>query len=36
MRYYDLQGRRVSHPRKGIYIRNGKKILSKAAWQSWD
>ena len=24
---YDLQGRRVSHPRKGIYIRNGKKIL---------
>ena len=33
---YDLQGRRVSHPRKGIYIRNGKKILSKAAWQSWD
>ena len=24
---YDLQGRRVNHPRKGIYIRNGKKIL---------
>ncbi|MBR4533753.1 MAG: hypothetical protein IKO85_04320 [Bacteroidaceae bacterium] len=25
--FYDLQGRRVSHPRKGIYIQNGKKII---------
>ena len=24
--FYDLQGRRVSHPHKGIYIRNGKKV----------
>lgn len=27
--FYDLQGRRVSSLRKGIYIRNGKKILVK-------
>jgi len=26
---YDLQGRSVSNPRKGIYIRNGKKIIIK-------
>lgn len=25
--YYDLQGRRVINPEKGIYIRNGKKIV---------
>ncbi len=25
--YYDLSGRRVEHPRKGIYIVNGKKIV---------
>lgn len=25
--YYDLMGRRVTNPTKGIYIRNGKKIL---------
>ncbi|MDE5870455.1 MAG: M6 family metalloprotease domain-containing protein [Muribaculaceae bacterium] len=25
--YYDLMGRRVENPGKGIYIRNGKKIL---------
>lgn len=24
--FYDLQGCRVSHPHKGIYIRNGKKV----------
>ena len=24
---YDLQGRRVQHPTKGIFIRNGKKII---------
>jgi arabinan endo-1,5-alpha-L-arabinosidase len=23
----DLQGRRIENPRKGLYIRNGKKIL---------
>ena len=23
--YYDLQGRRVEHPQKGVYIRNGRK-----------
>ena len=27
--YYDLTGRRVENPGKGIYIRNGKKILIK-------
>ena len=26
---YDLYGRRVSHPRRGIYVVNGKKILFK-------
>jgi len=27
---YDLQGRRVSHPtKKGIYIKDGKKIVNK-------
>ncbi len=25
--YYDLSGRRVSHPQKGIYIQHGKKIV---------
>ena len=25
--FYDLQGRKVSHPTKGIYIVNGKKVL---------
>lgn len=25
--YFDLQGRRVENPQKGLYIRNGKKIL---------
>jgi len=27
--YYDLQGRRVPYPQKGIYIRNGKKVMIK-------
>lgn len=27
--YYDLQGRRVMYPSKGIYITNGKKIIFK-------
>jgi hypothetical protein len=27
--YYDLSGRRVYHPEKGIYIINGKKVLVK-------
>lgn len=27
--YYDLQGRRVQHPQKGIYIVNGKKVFIK-------
>jgi hypothetical protein len=26
---YDLSGRRVSEPTKGIYINNGKKIMVK-------
>ena len=26
---FDLQGRRVSAPRKGLYINNGKKIVVK-------
>lgn len=25
--YYDLMGRRVASPQKGVYIRNGKKII---------
>ena len=25
--YYDLSGRRVAHPSRGIYIQNGKKVL---------
>lgn len=28
-RYYDLQGRRVNHPTKGLYIVNGKKVNVK-------
>ena len=27
--YYDLQGRRVTHPVKGLYVINGKKIVVK-------
>ena len=27
--FYDLQGRKVSTPRKGLYIKNGKKIIIK-------
>ena len=27
--YYDLLGRKVSHPKHGIYIHKGKKILVK-------
>ena len=26
-RYYDLQGRIVTHPRRGLYIHNGKKVV---------
>ena len=25
--YYDLQGRRISTPNRGLYIKNGKKVL---------
>ena len=25
--YYDLQGRPVAHPTRGVYIRNGKKVI---------
>ena len=28
-RYYDLQGRKVAQPTKGLYIINGKKVISK-------
>ena len=28
-RYYDLQGRRVMQPAKGLYINNGKKVMVK-------
>jgi hypothetical protein len=28
-RYYDLQGRRVAQPKKGLYIVNGKKVIVK-------
>ena len=27
--YYDLQGRRVLYPTKGLYIVNGKKVILK-------
>jgi hypothetical protein len=27
--YYDLQGRRVAQPTKGLYIVNGKKVFIK-------
>ncbi|WP_051220218.1 DUF4465 domain-containing protein [Prevotella sp. AGR2160] len=27
--YYDLQGRRVNNPTKGLYIHNGKKVIVK-------
>lgn len=27
--YYDLQGRRIHRPTKGIYIKNGKKVMVK-------
>lgn len=27
--YYDLTGRRVYHPQKGLYIKNGKKVMMK-------
>ncbi len=27
--YYDLQGRRISQPQKGVYINNGKKVVVK-------
>ena len=27
--YYDLQGRRVAQPTKGLYIVNGKKVVIK-------
>ena len=27
--YYDLQGRKVEHPQKGVYIRNSRKIVIK-------
>lgn len=27
--YYDLQGRRVLYPKKGLYILNGKKVIIK-------
>ena len=28
-RYYNLNGQQVEHPHKGIYIRNGKKVIVK-------
>jgi len=28
-RYYDMQGRIVAQPQKGLYIVNGKKVLVK-------
>ncbi|MBQ7513191.1 MAG: hypothetical protein IJS95_02235, partial [Prevotella sp.] len=27
--WYDLQGRRVAQPKKGLYIVNGKKVVLK-------
>ena len=28
-RFYNLNGQQVAHPRKGVYIRNGKKVIVK-------
>ena len=25
--YYNLQGQKVMHPTKGVYIKNGKKVI---------
>lgn len=30
--YYDLQGRPVAHPMRGIYIKDGKKVIIKYQW----
>lgn len=27
--YYDLNGRRIDHPAKGVYVKNGKKVVVK-------
>ena len=27
--YYDLKGRKVNNPKKGLYIRNGRKVIVK-------
>ena len=27
--YYDLNGRRIDHPAKGVYVKNGKKVVIK-------
>jgi hypothetical protein len=27
--YYDLQGRKIEQPAKGVYINNGKKVVVK-------
>ena len=27
--YYDLQGRKVTHPTRGVYIKNGRKVIVK-------
>ena len=27
--YYNLQGQRIDRPRKGLYIRNGRKVVIK-------
>ena len=27
--YYDLQGRKVAHPTRGVYIKNGRKVIVK-------
>ena len=27
--YYDLSGRRIDHPAKGVYVKNGKKVVVK-------
>ena len=31
---FDLQGRRVSSPKKGVYIRDGRKVVVK--WEEWE
>ena len=32
--YYNIQGQHVDNPSKGVFIRNGKKVVIK--WAKWE